>query len=57
MESVLGFLGFLLIELPARVLGLAPGSPWPLIAVVVIVLALLLVLRRNSGGRRRKRRR
>lgn len=55
MDTIIGFLGFLLVELPARVLGAAPGSPWPIIAVVVVVLVLLLVVRRRSGRRRRRR--
>ena len=53
MDSILGFLSFLLIELPARFMDAAPGLQAIIIgAVVLLILLLLLRLRR----RRRKKR-
>ncbi len=53
MNDVLSFFGWLLIELPARVLLFFQVSPvWAMAVGVILVLMLLMVLRR---GQRRKR--
>jgi hypothetical protein len=54
MESILGFLSFLLIEVPARVMAAYPDSPAVLIAIAVVVILLLVFVGRRR--RRRKRR-
>jgi|GEM_PF-3255669 len=54
METVLGFFAFLLVELPARVIGLFPEQPELVIGIAVVVVLLLLVMMRRK---RRKRRR
>jgi len=55
LESILDFLGFLLLELPARFLGAAPGLQIGLaVVVVVLVIVLLSRMRGRRGGRRRR---
>jgi len=56
MDTILGFFSFLLIELPARVIGAYPDTPIVPIAIAVIVLLVLLVLMRGRGRRRNRRR-
>lgn len=57
MGEFLGFLSYLLLELPARALGLAPDSPVPLIIIAaVLVVAVILIAGRGKRGRRRGRR-
>jgi hypothetical protein len=53
MESILGFLSFLLLELPARAIGLFPESPLLVLAIVMAVVIILLQLTRRRRRRRR----
>lgn len=51
MESILSFLSFLLIELPARVIAAYPGGEWIAFGLVVLVVILLLLMRRGRKKR------
>ena len=53
MDTILGFLSYLLLELPARALAAFPESPLPLI--VILIVGALVILSMINGRRKRRR--
>ncbi len=54
MDTILGFLSYLLLELPARAITAFPDTPFPVI--VFLVVGVVVILTRLSRPKPRKRR-